>query len=231
MRPKWIWVLLGVLPCSVFLFPNSLQAGNIGSPGASLTQGKFSAGPEFSGVLREIRDGDGIRYDTESWRFFLKGAYGITDWLEGFGRVGGATLQIRGTSFDSDPGIAGGAGLKITFLDIPGHPIRYSLGGQFFYQEPEDQDATAKWLEYDIWLGIAYREGKRITPYGGVVYSRVDGKLKNFPARPALDEFKSPNAVGIFFGVDWNIYEKFQLGIEGRLFGENSGTFSLFYRF
>ena len=215
-----------------FIFiPSFVFAGNIGNPSTSLNQGAWGVGPEFSGVYREIRDGNGVRYDTESWRLFVKGSYGITDWLEGFGRVGGATLQVRGTPFDSDPGISGGAGLKISLLDIPGHPLKYGLGGQFLYFETEDQDARAKWLEYDLWLGIAYREAKKITPYAGVAYSRVDGKLKDFPIRPELNEFKSPNAVGIFFGVDWNIYEKFRLGIEARLFGENSGTFSLLYHF
>ncbi len=227
---KWTF-LTGMLFSICFCFPNPSLAGNIGNPGATLEQGRFSLGPEFSGVWREIRDGNGIRYDTESWRLFAKGSYGITDWLEGFGRVGGSTLQIRGTPFDSDPGISGGAGLKISLLDIPGHPLKYALGGQFLYFETEDQDATAKWLEYDLWFGIAYREAKNITPYAGVVYSRVDGKLKDFPIKPALDDFKSPNAVGIFFGVDWRIYEKVQLGIEARLFGENSGSFSLTYRF
>lgn len=190
--------------CWVFI-PKPSPAGNIGDPGATLNRGKFSAGPEFSGVSREIRDGNGIRYDTESWRLLLKGSYGITDWLEGFGRLGGATLEIRGTPFDSNPGMAGGAGLKATFLDPPGHPLRYSLGGQFFYMEEGDRDARSKWFEYDLWLGVAYKDGKNITPYGGIVYSRVDGKMQDFPARPALDEFKSPTAMGIFFGVDWKL--------------------------
>ena len=212
-------------------FPSLAFAGNIGNPGASLGRGMGVAGPEFSGVYREIRDNDGVRYDTESWRLFVKGAYGITDWLEGFGRLGGATLKIQGTSFDSGPAVSGGAGLKFTLLDIPGHPLKYGVGGQFLYFETEDQDATAKWLEYDLWFGVAYREGKKITPYGGVAYSRVDGKLDHFPAKPALNEFKSPNPVGIFFGVDWNLHPKVNLGIEARLFGENSGTFSLLYRF
>jgi hypothetical protein len=221
-----LWSLIFFISVSSLAF-----AGNIGTPGASLNQGAGGVGPEISGVFREIRDGDGIRYDTESWRLSVKGSYGITNWLEGFGRLGGSTLQIRGTPFESDPGISGGAGLKISLLDIPGHPLKYGLGGQFLYFETEDQDATAKWLEYDLWLGVAYREAQNITPYTGVVYSRVDGKLKDFPIRPALGDFKSPNAVGIFFGVDWHIYEKFQLGIEGRVFGENSGALSLLYRF
>ncbi len=222
-------VLIGAV---FFIFVSNLAfAGSIGNPGASLKKGNWSVGPELSGVYRDIRANDNVHYDTESWRAFVKGSYGITNWLEGFGRLGGSTLKVRGTSFDSDPGISGGAGLKLTFLDIPEHPIKYTAGGQFTYFETEDQNATGKWLEYDLWLGIAYRNGKKIVPYGGVVYSRVDGKLKDFHAKPALEDFKSPTGVGIFFGVDWKIYEKINLGIEARLFGENSGTFSLIYRF
>lgn len=215
----------------LFLTQSETLAGNIGDPGATLNKEAWSLTPEFSSMTREIRDRDGIRYDTESWRLLLKGSYGITDWLEGFGRLGGATVKIRGTPFDSNLGIAGGAGLKATFLDPPSHPLRYSVGAQFLYLQADDREAKAKWFEYDIWTGVAYKDWKKFIPYGGIVYSRVDGKMQDFPSKPALDEFKSPTAMGIFFGVDWKIKEKLHLGIDARLFGENSGTFSLSYRF
>jgi len=52
------------------------------------------------------------------------------------------------------------------------------------------RDPTAEWLEYDICWGPLYKDGKRLTPYGGIVYSRVDGKMKDFPAKAGhLDEF------------------------------------------
>ena len=225
-----LWIL-GFSLVFGLCFAEKSRAGNIGDPGVTTKRETFSLGPEFSGVSREIRDGDGIRYDTESWRLLLKGSYGITDWLEGFARGGGATLKIRGTPFDSNPGWAAGAGLKATFLDPPGHPLRYSVGGQFLYLQAGDGDPTAKWLEYDIWLGTAYKDWKRLTPYGGIVYSRVDGKMKNFPAKPALDEIKSPTAMGVFFGVEWKLRPDLHLGIDARLAGENSGTFSVRYQF
>ena len=214
-----------------FSLGGNSPAGNIGDPGAGLKPKEVSLGLEFTGLTREIRDGDGVRYDTDSWRLLLKGAYGITDWLEGYVRAGGATLKISGTPFDSNPGWAGGGGLKLTFLDPPGHSLKYGLGGQFLYLETEDQDAKGKWLEYDLWLGVAYKDWKKMTPYGGVVYSRVDGKMENFPAKPTLDEFKSPTAMGVFFGVDWRLSERIYLGIDARLFGEYSGTFSARYHF
>lgn len=226
---KILTALLGV--AGLFLAQGDIFAGNIGDPGASLKQKEASLGLEFSGLTREVRDGDGIRYDSESWRLLLKGSYGITNWLEGHIRAGGATLKIRGTPFDSNPGIAGGAGLKATFLDPPGHPLKYSVGGQFLYLQADDRDSTGKWFEYDFWLGVSYRDGRKVTPYGGVVYSRVDGKMEDFPAKPALDQFKSPTAVGVFLGVDWKVSNKIHLGIDARLFGENSGTLSLQYHF
>ena len=152
------------LVAGLFLVQGDIFAGNIGDPGTGLKPKEVSLGLEFTGLTREIRDGDGIRYDTESWRLLLKGAYRITDWLEGYVRAGGATLKIRGTPFDSNPGLAGGGGLKLTFLDPPGHPLKYSLGGQFLYLEAEDGDAKGKWLEYDLWLGVAYKDWKKMTP-------------------------------------------------------------------
>lgn len=224
-------VLAALLLAGMFLVQGESFAGNIGDPGTGLKQKEASLGLEFSGLTREVRDGDGIRYDTESWRLLLKGSYGITDWLEGYLRAGGATLKIRGTSFDSNPAWAGGGGLKLTFLDPPGHPLKYSLGGQFLFLEAEDGDAKGKWLEYDLWLGAAYKDWKKMTPYGGIVYSRVDGKMENFPAKPSPEEFKSPTAMGVFFGLDWRLSKKLSLGIDARLFGEYSGNFSARYHF
>jgi len=220
-----------ILATGFLLSQNNSFGGSIGDPGATLMKGKFSLGPELSWVSREIRDENRVRYDTEAWRLFVKGSYGVADWVEAFGRVGAATLRIRGTSFDSDPGIAAGGGLKVNFLDPPGHPLRYSVGGQFLYSQTEDGGGTAKWFEYDIWAGIAYKDLKDLVPFGGIVYSRVDGKLKDFPSQPALNEFKSPTAMGIFLGLDWNMNKQMTLGVEFRGFAENSGTISLRYRF
>ena len=109
--------------------------------------------------------------------------------------------------------------------------MRYSAGGQFLYVQADNQGGTAKWFEYDIWLGVSHKDWKNLIPYGGIVYSQVNGKLENFPAKPTLDDFRSPTAAGIFFGIDWPLTKKTILGIEARLFSENSGTLSLMYRF
>ncbi len=108
---------------------------------------------------------------------------------------------------------------------------RFSQGGQFFYAKADDQGATAKWFEYDIWLGVSYKYSKSFNPYGGVVYSQVNGKLEDFHLKPALDDFRSPTSAGIFFGIDWLLSKKTNLGIEARLFSENSGSLSLRFLF
>jgi hypothetical protein len=59
----------------------------------------------------------------------------------------------------------------------------------------------------------------------------VNGTLDNFNSKPALDDFRSPTAAGIFFGVRWPMNQKTYLGIEARLFSENSATASLYYGF
>ena len=156
-------------------------AGEIGDPGATLNKGTWALGPEISGVGREIRDRDNVRYDTD--------------------------------------------------LEPPGHPLRYSLGGQILYMQTDSHGATAKWFEYDVWLGAFYKDSKNLTPYGTVIYSRVDGRLENFIPKPALDDFRSPTAAGIFFGVRWPMSPKTHLGIEARLLSENSATASLYYGF
>ncbi len=227
---KKVFIIFFFITCLLMIRHNAF-AGNIGDPGPSGKNGDRTVGTELSIISREIRDGEGIRYDTEGWRLFLKSSYGITDWLEVFGRLGGAAVKIRGTSFDSNPGIAAGGGLKGTFLDPPNHPLRYSLGGQFLYMQAKDEGAEDKWLEYDLWLGMAYKEMGEFVPFGGIIYSRIDGKMKNFPSQPMLDEFKSPTTAGFFLGFDWSFSKGKILGMEFRGISENSGMVSFGVRF
>jgi hypothetical protein len=37
--------------------------------------------------------------------------------------------------------------------------------------------------------------------------------------------------MGVFFGVEWKLRPDLHLGIDARLAGENSGTFSVRYQF
>ena len=229
MKKSWPWVF--VFAAFILFLGGISQAGNAGESGEKTDKGTFSLGREFSGVAGETCDGVEGWSDSSSWRTLLNGAYGLTDWLEGMGRLRSARFKLQGVSLGSTPENALGGGIKATLLDPSAHPLRYGLGGQFLHLQAEDRDSAGKSVEYDLWVGLFYREEKRILPPGWGVYSGLDEERKNFRPRTGWEAFKSPTPAGIFFGLGYPVAPNFQLGIDASLLGENSGTFTLRYRF
>ncbi len=229
MKKSWPWVF--VLATFILFLGGISEAGNASEPGDTTDKGLFSLERIFPGVAGEISDGVGRQSDLPSWRTLLKGTYRLTDWLEGVGRLGPARSKFQGISLGSNLENASGGGIKPTLLDPSAYPLRYTPGGQFLHLSAEDRDSAGRRVEYDLWVGFFYREERKVVPTGWGGNSGSDGEITNFRPRTGWEAFKSPTPAGIFFGVGYPVAPNFQLGIDASLLGENSGTFTLRYRF
>jgi hypothetical protein len=223
----WVFVF-----ATFILFMGGISgAGNASEPEDTTGNGILPLERIFSGVAGEISDGVVPQSDFPSWRTLLKGAYRLTDWLEGGGRLGTARFKFKGISLGSNLDNAAGGWMKPTLLDPSSYALRYSPGRQFLHLSAEDRDSAGKRVEYDLWVGFFYREEKEVVPPGWGVNSGSDGEIKNFRPRTGWEAFKSQTPAGIFFGLGYPVAPNFHLGIDASLLGENSGTFTLRYRF
>jgi hypothetical protein len=207
------------------------EAANASEPEDTTEKGILPLEWIFSGAAGEASDDVGRQSDFPSWRALLKGAYRLTDWLDGVGRLGPSRFKFQGISSGSNVENAAGGGIKFTLLEPSAYPLRYSPGGQFLHLSAEDRDSAGKRIEYDLWLGFFYREERKVVPPGWGGNSGSDGEIKNFRPRTGWEAFKSPTPAGIFFGLGYPVAPNFHLGIDASLLGENSGTFTLRYRF
>jgi len=223
LKKSWPWVF--VFAAFILFLGGISEAGNASEPEDTTEKGILPLQSIFSGVAG-VSNGVGRESDFPSWR-----TYRLTDWLEGMGRLGPPRFKFQGISFGSNLEDAAGGRIKPTLLDPSAYPLRYSPGGQFLHLSAEDRDSAGKSVEYDLWVGLFYREEKRILPPGWGVYSGLDEERKNFRPRTGWEAFKSPTPAGIFFGLGYPVAPNFQLGIDASLLGENSGTFTLRYRF
>jgi hypothetical protein len=229
LKKSWPWVF--VFTAFILFLGGISEAGNGSEAEDTTGKGILPLESIFSGVAGEISGDVGRQSDPPSWRTLLKGTYRLTDWLEGVGRLGPAKFKFQGISLGSNLENAAGGGIKPTLLDPSAYPLRYSPGGQFLHLSAEDRDSAGKRVEYDLWVGFFYREEKKVVPPGWGVNSGSDGEINNFRPRTGWEAFKSPTPAGIFFGLGYPVAPNFHLGIDASLLGENSGTFTLRYRF
>ena len=229
MKKSWLGVF--VFAAFILFLGGISEAGKASEPEDTTEKGILPLERIFSGMAGEISDGVVPQSDFPSWRTLLKGAYRLTDWLEGVGRLGPARFKFKGISLGSNLESAAGGGIKPTLLDPSSYALRYSPGRQFLHLSAEDRDPAGKGLEYDLWLGFFYREEKKGAPPGWGVNSGSDGEINNFRPRTGWEAFKSQTPAGIFFGLGYPVAPNFHLGIDASLLGENSGTFTLRYRF
>jgi len=229
VKKSWTWVF--VLATFILFLGGISEAGNVSEPEDTTEKGTLPLECKFSGVAGEVSDGVGRQFDFPSWRTLLKGTYRLTDWLEGVGRLGPARFKFKGISLGSNLESAAGGGIKPTLLDPSSYALRYSPGRQFLHLSAEDRDSAGRRVEYDLWVGFFYREERKVVPTGWGGNSGSDGEITNFRPRTGWEAFKSPTPAGIFFGVGYPVAPNFQLGIDASLLGENSGTFTLRYRF
>jgi hypothetical protein len=229
VKKSWLWFF--VFAAFILFLGGISEAGNTSEPEDTREKGILPLQSIFSGVAGEISDDVGRQSDPSSWRTLLKGTYRLSDWLEGVGRVGPARFKFQGISLGSNLENAAGGGIKPTLLDPSAYPLRYSPGGQFLHLSAEDRDSAGKRIEYDLWVGFLYREERRVVPTGWGGNPGSDGEITNFRPRTGWEAFKSSTPASIFFGVGYPVAPNFQLGIDASLLGENSGTFTLRYRF
>jgi len=157
-----------------------------------------------------------------SSQYLLLISYGLYDWL-GLDLKGGAG-DIKQHPVDSDEmayssNFTGGYGLRLRFYDKD--KIKMVLGFQHISVHPKSihSDGTKHKAVLDDWqvsLLVSY-DFKRVTPYLGTKYSRVDyiHWRQDTRKRQMSDLTKT---MGLVTGCDFNITPKLWLNLEGQFF-------------
>ena len=147
-----------------------------------------------------------------------------------------ASLKLGSVTAKPEQGSDGsamgyGVGIKATVHEIP-MTAKVGVGLQLLSFSTKHTysgvDITSDWLEYDIFAGGSYLALGELVPYGGLVISKVDGKLKGPGGSVSLNE---DSVLGIFLGGDFKINDQLKAGAELRLVNETSFALSVGYMF
>lgn len=162
-------------------------------------------------------------------------SYGVFDWLSIDLKAGAGNIKQRPVDSDEvdyNTGFAGGYGLRVKLFDKKN--IKAVLGFQHISVHPKSthlgEVKNRAILDDWQWSVLGSYSFKRITPYLGTRWSRLDyiHWVADQRKRRMSDGTKS---IGLIYGLDLALTEKIWINLEGSSFDSDAVTFSLNYSF
>ncbi|MCU0651323.1 MAG: hypothetical protein MUC39_00005 [Candidatus Omnitrophica bacterium] len=194
---------------------------------------KFFANIEsYSLFKRYLGDGYG---KLRSQQEFYGMSYGVFDWLSIDLKAGGGTINQHPVGSDEvsySASFAGGYGVRVKFLDK--NNFRANFGFQHISVHPKSTyvaDVRNRAILDDWqWSVLGSYSFKRVTPYLGTRWSRVDyiHWVGNGRKRRMSDRTKS---IGLIWGFDIPFTQKIWLNLEGSAFDSEALACSVNYSF
>ena len=170
-----------------------------------------------------------------SLQHFLLLSYGAYDWLSIDLKGGGGCIKqhpCASNELDYPAYLGGGYGFRVKLYDakntkavfgfqhISIHPKTISLGADKHKGVLDDWQFSCL-VSYDF---------KKITPYLGIRWSRVD-YIHWINGERKLEKSDLTKSVGIIFGFDLPVSNNFWFNIEGQLFDSEAAALSANYSF
>ena len=180
-----------------------------------------------------------------SRRYWAVASYGIASRIKLFVRGGLAETDAEGFQSKGSWAYGGGGAVELYRHD----DFSLGVGGQITkFGFGKDKTATApsldaSWLEYEAVGGLTYRGWPKVTPFVGVLISRIDGSLETGPFTlsgpfpipipvPAMTlDFKQKTAVGGVMGVRYQVMDRIELTATGKFLDRVSVGLEGAYRF
>ena len=224
-------ILYSVVLCFLLgvLIPSLVAASSPGDPLVAVGQGRLAISAEWEQQNRSLElDADA---DVISNRYWLKGTYGLYEWLDIFGAAGMVDFDIattqnkRSYSYESHHltfGFSGGLKVRALYDENRNMTGLLTLSGAHMRNS---HFVGSKYPSKMIWneLQLAASLGKTYgfaTPYVGLAYSIVDGQMDW--EHGVSEDFRDPGGLA-FAGFDFALPSLYRLSIEvaGRLGGDS----------
>lgn len=248
------FLILMVLVTAFLFVGQTVRAIDVFHPGDLPDRGSFFIGAEMVSMKdRDLADGrlGAQALLPDSRRYLANLAYGITDRISVFAKVGAADCRMwnpnTGTNYLHDNGIAYGGGLRGVIYEDIGLGMRVGIGAQYFAFSPDDfYDATTgrRELDWREWQGEVFMHlGRRISEshplfdpfrltatgfYLGAKYGDVEAEWKTLSDSGTLSAVDN---MGMFTGFDLTFNEMYMLTVEASLSDETAYTVGFTFKF
>lgn len=196
-------------------------------------KGEFFAGAQSYTIFKRYLENDFGKVRSE--QYFLLISYGVFDWLAIDLKGGAGNIKqhpVGSDEVDYTSNFAGGYGFRLKLYDK--NNLRTVFGFQHISVHPKATHlGTVKnksILDDWQWSLLASRSFKKITPYLGTRWSRVDyiHRVSDTRKRKMSDLTKS---LGLIYGLDISLTKETWVNLEASAFDSDSLAFSLNYKF
>ena len=213
----------GIITVAAALFvmttPLVAKALNVGSPGKSVDLGGSVLSGSIGFLSVDVED-----VEVDSKFFLFKGAFGVSENLTPYFKVGFADISVNAAGFEGNLGFAFGGGFLLDLVS-PGDEegLTVSLDSQVLWTGSSEAGA-----DYDLFQGqlavMGSMKSGGTTGYGGLAASflTLDGG--------GLTRDESARG-HIFFGFDYFMDYNFFFNIEAHLFGQSMISAGVGYLF
>ena len=230
-----------LLLLGIGLHLESAQAGMLGYPVPRQQALHFRfelAGDSFQEDVQNTGDAEAT-----TGRGLVSVAFGLTNWLDIYGRLGMAEFNVDEALFRGNFGIAYGGGVRLRLLPLPFGYL--GVAGQYLRFTSDDDDSAGdnvegEWEEVDMAVGIGTRRLGPFEFYFGGAYHHSDITLDRKETRPRTTTrttLESSIPFRAFLGAHFYPLGdipsgRFLVFVEARLIGETPQfTFGVQYAF
>jgi hypothetical protein len=225
MKRKFLAIAI-VLSAMGIWATSALALDPMGPPAAGLKQGGMSLGLDYSYSQIDLKlKNDEETADNKVEKAYANLGYGIADYWNVFGRLGGSKAEGEDLEFWGAYGLAWGMGTKVTiYQDVD---ITWGALFQLSWGESKERWAEGnaydklKWHEYQIAAGPTYRLTDNISIYGGPFYSYLKGTGTDETGKWA--DIKGKDQTGAYIGGQFDFIENVTLNAEYQLSNGASG--------
>ncbi len=188
--------------------------------GEGVIYGGIGAGYFLNSLQYSIKgsgEADSI-YSTQSKRFGFMASYGLTRWMEIFGQVGVADLEIEApsgrTDFQGDYEVAVGAGVRVRLLDLFGSRVLlYGEGSGTLFPFKESKHTGTGTIQEYTWLEGEAALGMELPAIGFYAGAGVQ-EMETHPSYLIEDEtYRSGARWRGFIGKSFPMRNRFRLDI------------------
>ncbi len=211
---------------------------------ALLEEGNYSMGLEAYSV--NDRSIIGVNSDTEtsfsSGQYFFLISYGMLDSLMLETRFGVAELELKQDPFDFNYGFVWGLSARALVFEKPQMNLKLGSGLVYLNYSPKNieiinQTVKPEATEWQFSADVS-KEFGRLTCYGGLRYSEIEIKIKDFIPEEEITaeteivtdvKYKQENELALVFGGRYEPWENVIVAAEVQLFDGETLMLKLTY--
>jgi hypothetical protein len=181
---------------------------------------------------RYLKDNQGT---LRSWQNFFLLSYGVFDWLCIDLKGGGGYIKqhpSRSNELDYPVYLGGGYGFRVKLYDAKNTKAAFGFQHISIHPKTISLGADKHKAVLDDWQFscLASYDFKKITPYLGIRWSRLD-YIHWINGKRQLRKSDLTKSVGLIFGFDLPVSNNFWFNIEGQLFDSEAAALSVNYSF